>query len=177
MEYTVNYTLSGGKCTATASIVLSSAMFDAFVAGQPTPDHSLKITISNHAGTEYEIDVDVADITEVGGDDDTYTILPANVSATTTIPDGVYSISLVKTVTDTGTTTTEHVCVFADCKVACMLIDVIALDLDSKLNGYYYLLNHLNHCADCNCEGAKVLYNEINSSFTTTTAEDDCGCN
>lgn len=183
MDYTINYTTVNNECNGTASIQVSSSLFDAYLAALPTPDHTLKLSVAVCGGSTYTITVDDTNIVVDGAGNDYVLILPADLGMDTSIDDGIYDITLVKTITASGNETYEYSCVFVNCYTQCELQDYIADNWDYVLSGasglhfVYDVLNNTSSCGDCNCTKVCEIWKKfqeiLNNSNPTT---DDCGC-
>lgn len=181
MDYTTSYTIADNECTATPYIQIESTLIDDYVAGLPTPDHTLKLTIKQDCETTYTVDLDGDNI--VAGDPNYYRITPEDLGTTTTIDDGIYDITLTKTVTSNSNTSYEYSCVFVNCKVKCELEDYITNNFDYVLSGasglhfIYDVLSNTDSCGQCNCSKVCEAYTRFKEILDTSNpTSDDCGC-
>lgn len=175
MTYTINYTVENSTCTGTPTIYLEDDLITDYIAALPSPDHTLKLTITVNCDTSYEIDVD-DDNVNLNTVDGRYEITPDDVGLTTSIDDSIYYIELTKTVTATGSTVSSYSCIFVDCELKCKLFDYLATHLESDIVKFYERLTDLNTCGDCECQAACVFYCKLQEALTGEEIPEGCGC-
>jgi len=165
----LTYTINSG-C---ASIDVESDLITAYVAALPSPDHTLSLAVKVDCGDPITITLDGDSLDT---DNNKYVLLPADLSQTTKISDGVLHLTLTKTVTSSGDTTKQYSCLFVDCDTKCELIEFLASNSTSNAYAYYQVLTHLNTCTDCSCTDACTIWNYLQTLLGNTTQTNDCGC-
>ena len=161
MNIVLNKSCTVLPCTC-ENATITSALITAYQAALPSPDHTLKLVI----GT---IEIDLDDLNTVGNE---YTLTPEDFSTVDALPDGVYKVDLVKTVTSTGATTTETYCLLVDCVLKCTLVSKIAEDDKINYLALYKALTLANECNECRCDNAVALYECLINKLENT----ECGC-
>lgn len=172
MNTTINYNLVDGVCDGTTSIDITDALITAFVAALPSPDHTLDLVVELNGADAITISITDANPNLDNGTN-TYTLTPDDIDLTDSLTDGIYNLKLVKTLTSNGSTTTEFLCVFVDCKVSCRLADHYKGCEDPLAGVLYTILTLQNNCSECSCDSQTSIYSKLNKILNET---DNCDC-
>jgi len=177
MNVTINQTNdASGKCDTTNSFDITSDLITDYVAGLPSPDHTLDLKVIYNGGDEITINITDANPNLDNGTN-TYTLTPDDLSQVDEISNGVYSLELLKTVTATNGTTSEYYCVFSDCGVACTVDDCVLNDPTTLSPVYYTVLTNLNICDACNCDDAFMIWDDLQDILNECESKNSgCGC-
>lgn len=146
--------------TGCVSLSVESDLITNYVSALPDPGYTLVLKITTCAGSEYEI----SDISA-----DPLVVLPADIGATDTIPDGVYSLTLTETDTNI---TREFACHWVDCFTTCKLEQYILNNPTTNIHIYLMGLSYMNVCSEVDCSAYCDMYNELMRLIN----DPDCGC-
>lgn len=127
------------------------------------PGYTLVLKVKHNCGSVQEFDLDETI-------SDPYVITPSSLGVTT-IADGVYDISLVKTTADVSIETSQ-LCHFVDCETSCKINDLIMCDPQTNVLIYLKALENMNRCDDVCCDDFCKIWNALKKELT----DDDCGC-
>ena len=158
-----------------ASLRLESTIIDDFVTDNPSHDYSVNITFTKNCSTNFSFDIVIGDIDD-SGLINFIEYLPEDLGGTTSIPDGVYSVVITKTLDDLSEITTEKECIVIDCELKCCVIDYLADNPSSDIMLYYTALTWAPNCGNCLCDEACTLYNLILDKLDENGSTTQCGC-
>lgn len=156
-------------------LYISGTLVSAYIAGLPTPDHTLEFTLAVNDTTAAAIiptsydaveDRAVFDLTALG--------------MTTQLDDGIYTVEITKTVIVGGAITKEKECagIFCPQGLICEIVEYVASNLDSSIPELFYLLNNINNCSESSCDDAVKIWEHLQEQLGifTTAKTNDCGC-
>lgn len=172
MNTTINYNIVDDVCEGTDSVTITSTLITDYVAGLPSPDHTLDLKIIYQEGDEITVSITDSN-TNLDTGTNEYTLTPDDAGMTTSLSDGVYLLKLVKTVTSTGSTATEFKCLFVDCKTSCK---VRTYNLENEIADagvLYSILGVQDNCSQCNCNTNMKIYTKLTELLNKI---DDCDC-
>lgn len=149
--------------TDCASLEISDQFITDRIADGATPGYTLELKVKHNCGDETVINLDETI-------SDPYILLPDTIGDTV-INDGVYDISLVKTVPDISIDT-KQLCHFVDCNISCQINDLIMCDPDTNVLIYLKALENMNRCNDICCDDFCKIWKALKKELT----DDDCGC-
>ena len=104
------------------------------------------------------------------------TYLPEDLGGTTSIPDGVYSVVITKTMDDGSSVETEKECIIIDCELKCCIVDYLADNPTSDIQLFYLAMGWASRCGTCLCDEACTLYDTIKDKLNTNGNTTQCGC-
>lgn len=172
MNTTINYNIVDDVCEGTDSVTITSTLITDYVAALPTPDHTLDLKITYLTGDEITVAINDsnANLDTINNE---YDLTPDDADMTDSLSDGVYLLKLVKTVTATGSTTTEFKCLFVDCKTSCKVRTYNVENEDAMAGVLYSILTVQDNCTKCNCTTNVKIYNKLVELLNKI---DNCEC-